>query len=198
MSDQNQGSANLLSNRLAKSLLRFLKPVRSSIARSPDDPKPQHHQSQFKGNIFSLTSTGGKKEDEIAKAIEKDKLRKQNLRLVASNGTPIEEDLEKNLDTAALLATASPLPEKAPAHWLDLVVFLINACRKASAKLRARKGVQAYQAAVNSRGQARIKSIGSIIDTTTIIKSDDEEEAASSESAETAQDTVSLINKKAA
>lgn len=50
-------------------------------------------------------------------------------------------------------------------HWLDLVVYLLAACRRASDKTRHRSGLNTYQKALMSRGKGKLRAVGNIIDT---------------------------------
>jgi len=162
--NNNQNAANLLSNRLAKSLLRFLRPIRVGFPRSPGDPKPRHHSKTASGNLL---------ESKIAAPTPG---------LVQPNNNPLPPKelvpkVSKNLPSSEETDTDPTAPlDKTPAQWLDLVVYLLTACKKASNKIRSRKGVSSYQKEMGARGSARIKAVGSIIDTVTIINPGTEED----------------------
>ena len=60
-----------------------------------------------------------------------------------------------------------PLPDKPPAHWLDLVVHLLATCRRASDKMKNRAGINSYQRSLMAKGNAKLRTVGNIINTST-------------------------------
>ncbi|MBI3543547.1 MAG: hypothetical protein HY075_09770 [Deltaproteobacteria bacterium] len=72
----------------------------------------------------------------------------------------------------AVAAVEASLPEAAKAQWLDLVVHLLGACRRASVKMKKRIGMATYREAALSKGRSKLKTSGSIIDTTGEILAD--------------------------
>ena len=75
-------------------------------------------------------------------------------------------------ETALEPSEASALPEKTPTQWLDLVVFLLSACKRASQKVKKRVALETYRTAAMARGRSGVRTVGSIIDTTGEIISD--------------------------
>lgn len=81
---------------------------------------------------------------------------------------------------ASELAPSKPLaPEAPPAHWLDLVVGLLSACKKASNKMKHRTGIAGYQNALAAKGKSKLRTVGNIVDThSTDMAGDDTKETA--------------------
>jgi hypothetical protein len=136
--------------RIGKSLLKFIKPVRVTLPHhQPKDPGQfEQPKQEFKLLRFK------KPDPSKAGVQEKEK-------------QPLEQT-EKSATSVEVSGTSSHVHEKAPAHWLELVVGLLASCRRASVKMRQRIGIETYRRALQARGQTKIQTVGSIIDATSV------------------------------
>lgn len=124
-------------NRIGKSLIKYFKPVR--VAQPHFEDQGQSARKSFR--LFN-----------VKKAAEETQSKKQP---AAPKKT--EEPLVSDL---------APLPEKPPGHWLELVVYLLGACKKVSDKMRRKSGIATYQTAAQQRGREKLMAVGTIVDTT--------------------------------
>jgi hypothetical protein len=135
-------------DRIGKSLLKYFKPVRVApphyTEREITDESPQGE------NVVRLFDF---KEPE-------DKYHKAKARGLSGVEVP------ESADEAA--ATSLPPPPKGPVPWLDLVLYLVGSCRKASNKVNRRTGLEKYRHALEGRG--RKSAVGNIVDATPTYK----------------------------
>ena len=127
-------------SRIGKSLVKYFKPIRIA---------PVHEEGQSPTpSIQSSTDSA---------STPKKGFRLLRFKKGEKNQVP-ENQLEAVQET--------PLPEVAPSHWLDLVIYLLMACKKASVKMRKAMGVNAYRNAVLNQSKQKIQTVGSIVNAT--------------------------------
>ena len=145
--------------RIGKSLVKYFKPIRVT---------PPHHQKKDSSHFESLASRENPQQD-LKKGFKLIKFKKP------ATPTPEEtEDLalqnEQSEIQSLSVAKSTPGAQKAPMQWIELVVGLLAACRRASQKMRRKMGIETYRKSIMARGQNKIQSLGSIVDTTTVLR----------------------------
>lgn len=130
-------------SRIGRALLKFFKPIRMTQPHSPGSSVPT-------AQIASGSSHFNQQKLTVIQLAQKDKNRVIK---------PGDENLVQ-VDEGFTLA-----PPPAKAQWLDLVIYLLAACRKATEKMRRRSGMGSYQQANMNRGKSKLKAVGNIIDT---------------------------------
>jgi hypothetical protein len=125
-------------SRIGRALIKFFKPIRVTPPHLPGVP------TSFKP--FRPTIVQNEPHGEGASSDH------------APSGPAItvENALSEPLDL-------SPPPPKA--QWLELVIYLLGACRKASEKMKKKAGLASYQAVLMSKGKSKLKTLGNIVDT---------------------------------
>ncbi len=131
--------------RIGKSLVKYFKPIRVVPPHVPGQ-KPEGDAQGESQKGFRLLKFKKPARDKVAESKE-----------LLRSGTVVEE---------TELETKQPsLPEKTPAQWLEMVVFLLGACKRVSQKMTRKIGLASYKHAVLGRGSSKIKTLGSIVDT---------------------------------
>lgn len=162
--------------RVGKALVKFIKPVRVA---------PPHYPGQ------KYPALGN---DPYANQNDLPDSQQKNLKLVAINGKkPQADSAAQSIKSIEIKKIA--LPDKPFNNWIDLVVYMIDACKKASDGIRKRVGHQIYYNSVMNKTGNKIMTKGSIVNTMTIAAEDrktDDDKADTTNSG----DRVSLSNKK--
>lgn len=138
--------------RIGKSLIKFFKPIRVAPPHLPEE-----HRSASPTSVLN--------KDDQEKARHTFKLLKFKKPDTAKKGTAESEKVRPDEDGVIDLSPAT-LPDKGNAQWLDLVVFLLNACKRASLKMKKRMGLETYRATMVARGKSKFQTRGSIVNTT--------------------------------
>lgn len=135
-------------NKIGLSLLKYFKPVRTTpVHRIPKEFAAlvqTHTHSEHDPREFS------KHQEKLKKEFK-----------------PFQQPAaEEKLVSEQVFAAASS-SQKQGANWVDLVVFLVGACRKVADKIRQKGGVQFYRTTIDRQAAQRIRTLGAIVDTTT-------------------------------
>ncbi|MBI3557740.1 MAG: hypothetical protein HY074_15880 [Deltaproteobacteria bacterium] len=140
--------------RIGKSLVKYFKPIRVVPPHVPGDSRTEGGQG--KSSDDQGESQKGFRLLKFKKpAAVHDKFGESKDRL--RSGVVVEE--------TALEVQPSQLPEKTPTQWLEMVVFLLGACKRVSQKMTRKMGLAGYKAAVLGRGTHKLRTLGSIVDT---------------------------------
>lgn len=134
----------LVKRRIGKALIQFFKPAEFTEPHLPGQPIPQKRAAVFYLEEKKPGSDVSLKEKQIIKP-------------------QYEEEQEE------------PIPglSTPPKHWIELVTFLLSACRRASLKIKKTVATNTYKTALASKGKGRLKTIGGIINKTPTILEDD-------------------------
>jgi hypothetical protein len=124
-------------SRIGKSLIKYFKPIRVT---------PPHRFEQHPDSSSGFSSP--QKQQPQKTIVLKAKKDFQSVKLDnLPEPAPLKPDAEK------------------PSHWLDLVVYLLAACKRVSEKMKKKSGFETYQKTQTDRGKQKFQSVGSIIDT---------------------------------
>ncbi len=148
-----EGPQQIIQMRIGKALLQYFKPIQVILPQKKE-AKPN---TDFK--VIDLASLRkGKAHETTENAKNQNTTKDKNgAQAVISLQT---KEAEANLPT--------------PTNWLELVVNLLSICRRASKNLRQTLAHQSYSRLLKGRGQ-KIKTLGTIIDTTPMVTSLEEE-----------------------
>lgn len=133
-------------NKIGQSLLKYFKPVRTTpVHRVP---------KEFAVLVQKRTASDSNAQGSFSE--QQEKLKKQ---FKAFQPEKSEQLLSETV--------FGPADQKAQGNWVDLVVYLVGACRKVAEKLRQKGGVQFYKQTVQQQSARKIRTLGAIVDTTT-------------------------------
>ncbi|MEW6056840.1 MAG: hypothetical protein AB1540_09510 [Bdellovibrionota bacterium] len=152
--------------RIGKSLIKYFKPVRIAPPHYPGKRYDSLQTSDDRQQKKRSGQPAGQRED----GSPKKEFQPFRPKLVTNNQGDAQislQDQEKlkelDADAKALGESLPPLPKGAA--WLDVVVYLLGACKRASEKVRKKVGIDVYRKSVLSRGKHKLQTLGSIIDT---------------------------------
>jgi len=153
--------------KIGKSLVKFFKPVRVIPPHVPGDPK----------SITGPESVSGNLDEDGKKAYRLLRFKKPEQDHLAEHKAALRSGVEEQEAEAKDLPQ---IPTQVPGQWIELVVMLLGACKKASHKIRKKIALDSYRVALSSRNKTKIRTVGSIVNTTgaTIADPDDEQSAA--------------------
>lgn len=139
--------------RVGKALVKYFKPIVLALPHIKGQPRVQSTTQTQAQNSFQLLR------------FKKPKLQEQT--------SPDRDKAPASINIPEA-ETAAPAPSgKTPAHWIELVLYLLGACRRLSLRMRQKVGFQTYQAILTSKGKQKLKTVGSIIDATPVIQLDE-------------------------
>jgi len=154
--------------KIGKSLVKYFKPVRVIPPHTPGDERAG--PDVVSGNL----------DEESKKAFRLLKFKKPTHDRVAELKAALRSgESDEAAEEAAAAKDIANLPEQVPTQWIELVVFLLSACKRASHKIRKRIALESYRLAISSKNKTRVRTLGSIVNTTgaTLPDRDDEEAA---------------------
>lgn len=144
--------------RVSKSLKKFIKPIRVALPHYPSKSAPKPGTEDPK-HTFKLLRF---KRPNLEKDPKKLPIDKQTIAVSDESATQVATPPEPTLS------------EKA--QWIELVIHLLGLCRKLSQRMKMGIGINSYNKALMSRGQSKLRALGSILDTTTIMADEAEDE----------------------
>ena len=149
---------------MGKSLLKYFKPVKITLPHSRPYA-PEEVESLNNSSASDLNSESLKSEFKLIQFKKKDAKPTQVPKAQ-------ETELAQEIQPAVSKETDGNQKkfDKNHTHWIELILTLLHACKKASDNMRLRVGIQTYKKALQGKGQHKIRTLGSIVNIQTTDK----------------------------
>jgi hypothetical protein len=149
--------------RIGKSLLKYLKPVRTA---QPHDEAYEKKRAKLAEQEASPKII---KASEITEIGDPSQEQKKGFRLLQLKKSKKQTNEQIKAAEAVKLAESTEREEikleKANPQWLELVIHLLTVCRRVSEKMKHSMGIRRYQEAATAASTKRVKMVGGIINT---------------------------------
>ena len=152
-------------NRIGKSLVKYLKPLRVAPPHYPGASENQDSAGDPKKRILA-SFTRSKFDSGTFESPGEEQHSNSEQKIASASGSKDEPTPPP--------VNEPPQPEQ-QASWVDRALYLLTVCSRTSLKMQKNVGFSTYQKSLLNRGKDKLQTVGSIIDTVPLISNKEEE-----------------------